>query len=392
LGDGAGAEEGSTVGELVVGRPAAKQLFTVSAPLELTSAISMTFRAGAAAENGDEPGFDAWLLDAHRALDAGLRHDLRLLLGFSGRLLYYIEELLFTFNALAPDRLDASYDEYFAHLLALPPEEFQRLAATSVVRVYADRGVTETPPDSDDPGAWRVFLWPGITRANVDEAAALLTSPQQLKLRTLALLDGFWRQTYQAEYERWLPELQRACRFAEALAHPAVEFTFSQVTGRQLPDEVAAKLRGVERVVYCPSPNLGSFIQFVLREPDLILYFNAHSVLRDQPAPRATRRAAADTLDDDAVLDGLRALADPSRMRIVDMLREQELYAQEIVGRLGISQSAVSRHLSTLEGAHLVSVRPANGMKYYAVDRARLRSLAGHLETLAEVSATTSAN
>ena len=373
------------MGELVVGRPAAKQLFTVSAPLELTSAISMTFRAGAAVEGDADPGFDPWLLDAHRALEAGLRHDLQLLLGFSGRLLYYIEELLFSFNALTPDHLDATYDEYFAYLLALPPAEFQRLGANSVVRVYADRGVTETPPASDDPNEWRVFLWPGITRANVDEVAALLTSPQQLKLRTLALLDGFWRQTYQAEYERWLPDLQRACLIAKALAHPAVEFTFSQVTGRQLPDEVAGKLRAVERVVYCPSPNLGSFIQFVLREPDLILYFNAQSVLRDQPAPRSPRRDATDLLDDEEVLDGLRALADPSRMRIVDMLRDTELYAQEIVGRLHISQSAVSRHLGTLEAAHLVSVRPANGMKYYAVDRARLRAIAGHLEALAEV-------
>ena len=369
------------MGKVVVGRPAAKQLFTVSAPLELTSAISMTFRAGAAAENGDE-GFDPWLLEAHAAMDAGLRHDLRLLLGFSGRLLYYIEELLFAFNALASDRLDASFDDYFAFLLSLPPEEFQRLGAQSVTRVYADRGVTETAPESDDPGAWRVFVWPGITRANVDEAAALLTSPQQLKLRTLALLDGFWRQTYQAEYERWLPDLQRACRYAETFAHPAVEFTFSQVTGRQLPEEVVGKLRDVERVVYCPSPNLGSYIQFVLREPDLILYFNAQSVLRDQPAPRAARGEAL-VLDTDELLDGLRALADPSRMRIVEMLRAQELYAQEIVGQLHISQSAVSRHLATLESAQLVHVRPSNGMKYYAVDGARLRALAARLEGLA---------
>lgn len=372
------------MGELVVGRPAAKQLFAVSAPLELTSAISLTFRAGA--DTGADPAFDPWLLDAHRALDAGLRHDLQLLLGFSGRLLYYIEELLFSFDALSPDRLDARYDDYFAHLAALPPEEFQRMAAASVARVYADRGVTETPPEGDDPAEWRVFLWPGITRADVDEAAALLTSPQQLKLRTLALLDGFWRQTYQGEFEQALPELQRACRYAEALAHPAVEFTFSQVTGRQLPADVALKLRDVERVVYCPSPNLGSFTQSVLREPDLILYFNAAAVLRDRPAPRAQRLAGpAREMDADEVLDDLRALADPSRMKIIEMLREEELYAQEIVGRLRISQSAVSRHLGTLESARLVTVRPQNGMKYYAVDRARLRALAARIEALADV-------
>src|SRR4051794_14508693 len=98
------------MGQLILGRPAPRQLFAVSEPLELTSAISLTFRAGAAAEN---PGFDRWLIDAWQTLDAGVRHDLELLLGFSGRQLYYIEELLFAFDALDPDRLDASFDDYF---------------------------------------------------------------------------------------------------------------------------------------------------------------------------------------------------------------------------------------------------------------------------------------
>lgn len=373
------------MGDLIVGRPAAKQLFAVSAPLELTSAISLAFRAGGADEGAADPGFDPWLLDAHRALDAGLRHDLKLLLGFSGRLLYYVEELLFSFDPLNPDRLDATYDEYFQHLTRLRPEAFQRMAAESVVRVYDDRGVTETPPEGDDPSEWRVFLWPGITRADVDEAAALITSPQQLKLRTLALYDGFWRQAYERQFTESAPDLQRACRYAEAMAHPAVEFTFSQISGRQLPREVTNAIDDVERVIYCPSPNLGEFIQFVLRQPDLILYFNAQAVLRDRPAPRGRRREPGEAIDETDVLDVLRALADPSRMRIVGMLREHELYAQEIVGRLGISQSAVSRHLATLEAAGLVSVRPANGMKYYVVDRTRLRAVAGSLDALASV-------
>ena len=81
-------------------------------------------------------------------------------------------------------------------------------------------------------------------------------------------------------------------------------------------------------------------------------------------------------------------MSDPSRMRIIEMLREREHYAQEIVARLSISQSAVSRHLSTLEDADIVTVRPANGMKYYAIDRARLRLIAQHLDSLAEVAST----
>jgi DNA-binding transcriptional ArsR family regulator len=375
---------GEAVGQLLVGRPAPKQLFAVSAPLELTSAISLMFRVAGSA-TGENPGFDDWLLDAWRALDAGLQHDLELLLGFSGRLLYYIEELLFSFDALEPDRLDAGFDEYIDHLKSLSPAHYQGMAANALVRIYRDRGLTELPPETDDPYEWRMFLRPGITRANIDEAAALVTSPEQLKRRTLALIEGFWRQGYAAEHERHRADLQRAVRFAQALAHPTVQVTFSELSGHRLPDELEARLAQVDTVVFSPSAHLGSFVQYVHYGCTLILYFDPHSVLRDRPSLARASRGDEARLNSEEVLDGLRAMSDPSRMRIIEMLREGELYAQEIVARLGISQSAVSRHLSTLESAKIITVRPANGMKYYAIDRGRLRDLAGHLDALAAV-------
>jgi DNA-binding transcriptional ArsR family regulator len=374
------------MGQLIVGRPAPKQFFVESAPLALTSGISLTFRAGAAAESSDaNPGFDPWLIDAHRSLDSGLRHDLDLLLGFSGRLLYYVEELLFAFDALEPDRLDATFDEYYTFLESLPPFEFQRLAAHSLIRVYRDRGLNEAPPESDDRYEWRMFLRPGITRADIDEAAAIITSPEQLRLRTLALLKGFWEQCYAAEYERHRAELQRAARFAQAQAHPSVAVSFSELTGHRLPDEIASHLLEIDRVVFSPTPHLGSFIQYILYQPTLILYFNPETILANRPSRSRPVPAEEAGLSTNEVLEGLRALSDPSRMKILEMLRGGELYAQEIVARLGISQSAVSRHLSTLESADIITVRPANGMKYYAIDRARLRALAAHLDSIADV-------
>lgn len=374
------------MGQLIVGRPAPKQLFAVSAPLELTSAISLTFRAASAAESDvADPGFDRWLVDAWRSLDAGLRHDLELLLGFSGRLLYYVEELLFAFEALSPDRLDASFEDYLSFLESLPAASFQEMAANALVRIYRDRGLNESAPTSDNPNEWRMFLRPGITRANIDEAAALVTSPEQLRLRTLALLDGFWRQCYQPEFERNQADLQRAVRFAQSLSHPSVQVTFQELTGHRLPPEIDGWFDEVERVVFCPSSHVGSFIQYILYPPALILYYNAASVLRNRPAQTRVARQDNAPLDTPEVLDGLRAMSDPSRMRIIEMLREGELYAQEIVAQLGISQSAVSRHLSTLESADLVTVRPSNGMKYYAIDRVRVRALSNYIESLAEI-------
>lgn len=371
------------MGQLIVGRPAPQQFVAVSAPLALTSAISLAFRAGYAIEQ-EEPAVDPWLIDAWRDMDDGLRHDLDLLLGFSGRLLYYAEELLFAFDALAPGHLGASFDEYLAFLRALPAEQFKAMAAASVVRLYQDRGLAEAPPADDDPHEWRMFLRPGITRANIDEAVSLVISPSQLKLRTLALLQGFWRDVFEAEYHAMLPELRRSVRVAQSLMHySSAQNTFAELTGHRLPEEISRRLPDVDRVVYSPSQRLGRFIQYILYPPALILYFNPATVLERKtgPARLASDDAGLSTTD---LLEGFRALSDPSRMRIIEMLREQELYAQEIVSRLGISQSAVSRHLSTLESANLVTVRPANGMKYYAVDRGRLHALASQLASMAD--------
>lgn len=377
------------MGELVVGRPVMRQLFAVSAPLVLTSAISLTFRAVDRGSASPSPDFDPWLIEARRQLPPDVQHDLDLLLGFSGRLLYYAEELLFAFDALDPDKLEARYDEYYAHLESLPAVAFQRMAANAVRRVYRDRGVYETPPESNNPDEWRMFLRPSITSADLSEVADLIVQPQELKTRTLRLIDSFWQHGYGEVYERELPNLRRAVRHAQSLAHPVVQVAFSELTGHRLPDEVAAHLADVERVTFCPSIHLGSFVQYIFYQPELILYFNPQTVLATRAEPRRKVREHGAQLSAQEALVGLKAIADPTRLNIIAMLREREHYAQEIVGKLGISQSAVSRHLSTLESASIVTVRPTHGMKYYAIDADYLRALS---EFIAGLGITHSAN
>jgi DNA-binding transcriptional ArsR family regulator len=357
------------MGELIVGRPALKLEVAVSVPLDLISAISLIYRAT------DPRRFDPWLVEARQTLDEDLQHDLDTLLGFSGRLLYYVEELLMSFDPFQPTRLVADFDTYIAHLRSLPSWAYKSMVAQSVLRVYRDRGVSEAPPADDDPAAWRAFLEPGITRADLDEVVALVLAPEQLKTRTVDLLERFWHNCYGAEFERALPEMRRALRQARSTTYQGVGAAFEDLSGHRLPEEVQLALPHVERVTFCPSYHLGNFAQFILYPPELILYFNC------QRASAVTQPQYDSSVSPD-LLPGLRALADGTRLRIIEMLRSGELYAQEIVGRLGISQSAVSRHLAMLEAADIVSVRPANGMKYYAINARRLRQLAEELEQI----------
>jgi DNA-binding transcriptional ArsR family regulator len=358
------------MGELILGQPALKIAVNTSVAFDLTSAISLMVRAT------DEHRFDSWLVDARRRLGPDTRHDLETLLGFSGRLLYYIEELLMSFEPFKPEKLEASFAEYLEHLENMPVSAYQQMAISCLQRVHTDLGMPRLDPPVDDRDAWREFIRPGITRANMDEVIDLMLAPEQLKARTVRLIERFWTECYGPEHERALPDLRHAVRQASGRTYPSVESAFTDLSGHRLPEDVRSALDHVERVTFCPSYHLGDFVQFILYPPELILYFNIEGSADD-----SARRSEPAMLPED-LLPGLRALSDGTRLRIIGMLREQEMYAQEIVGRLGISQSAVSRHLSVLESAGIVEVRPDCGMKYYAINAQRVRQIAGTLEQI----------
>jgi DNA-binding transcriptional ArsR family regulator len=59
------------------------------------------------------------------------------------------------------------------------------------------------------------------------------------------------------------------------------------------------------------------------------------------------------------------ALAEPSRRRILDLLRGGERSVGELVGPLNLSQPGVSKHLRVLREAGLVEVRPDGRQRWY---------------------------
>ncbi len=96
----------------------------------------------------------------------------------------------------------------------------------------------------------------------------------------------------------------------------------------------------------------------------------------NQEAASETLPTTAGALSEAALLELARAMADPTRLRILRYLTEGERYAQEIVGHLGIAQSAVSRHLSQMERAGLIDVSPRRSLKFYSVNADTLDALA----------------
>jgi DNA-binding transcriptional ArsR family regulator len=366
------------MGELVVGRPALRLNYVVSLPLDLVSVMSLLYRAVPGS------GLDPWLVATRRALPDELRADLDLLHGFTGRLLYYMEEPIMRFEPLRPDRADAGIDDLLSFLGGLPAAAYIDMVANALDRVHRDLGTGLTTPEWGDEPGWRRYVEPSLTTSCGDEVIALLAEPETLKARTIRLIEGIWQTAYATEYEQRLPLLREALALAAGTAGSGFAVAFAELTGNRVPATLVAGMNDVECATFSPAAHLGSFISYTIYPPDLIVYFSAPELLaRVRPqAPSngyhsaAERVAANVSLDAHDLLEGLRALGDQNRLRVIDLLSGGELYAQEIVGRLGIAQSAVSRHLALLERAGLVKVRPRGGMKYYAVDCDRLDAIA----------------
>lgn len=79
------------------------------------------------------------------------------------------------------------------------------------------------------------------------------------------------------------------------------------------------------------------------------------------------------------VVAGFKALSDPLRLRVVEMLRAQELCVCDLCDRLDVAQSKLSFHLKALKEANLIKSRQQGRWIYYRLNLAQLVELEQYL-------------
>jgi ArsR family transcriptional regulator len=82
-----------------------------------------------------------------------------------------------------------------------------------------------------------------------------------------------------------------------------------------------------------------------------------------------------------------KALADPLRLEVIELLRSQEMCVCDLCDRLGIAQSRLSFHLKTLREAGLISARQEGRWIYYRLNPAEFGALEDYLMTLRNLGA-----
>lgn len=81
----------------------------------------------------------------------------------------------------------------------------------------------------------------------------------------------------------------------------------------------------------------------------------------------------------------LSALAEPNRLRIVELLREGPRPVGEIAEQLSLRQPQVSKHLRVLNRAGLVRVRPVAQQRLYQLQAKPFRELDSWIDTFRQL-------
>lgn len=345
------------------------------APLHIEFGISLSHSILATASllcaSPEFEGLGDWLRETRARLPAELCEEICTLVGFPGRYQRFIGELV---ACLPADIFDAGFDELVAHLERLPDVHYQLIALRALAR-----GTSPSPsPDQlldllDKPSEWAGYVSKIGSEVEPDQVAALVQDGRQLKARFITALKRFWHNAYAQEFEATRPLMERSVAHHRATSRSlGFRETFAAVTGRLVPDAIAETLPEIASVFFVPNCYVGPYVAYTRSADNLYLFYNCRST----PASETTSDVAS-------LYPPLKALADETRLQILTLLQGRELYAQEIVDQLEISQPAVSRHLNLLAAAGVLQVRRDGNARYYSVNSEALRRLANALRALA---------
>jgi hypothetical protein len=286
--------------------------------------------------------------------------------------------------ALVPEDGWTSFPEYLDDLaasgsVALRDRLLRRLVNQARLRSGASYASDSLLAD------WRSYLealkaaQPG-TQVQVmlaHEAHGLLNNPALLHDLALSHLREMWEHWLAAEWQRMAPALQQAAEQmrTQVLGGKPVLEALRAAVGKDT-QEWEALNADIRRTVLVPAPHNGVTTTFLRGDTTLWICLG-----RDLFSAELVRSTPVGRME---LLHRLQALADDSRLQILELLhRHEELAAQDIIARTGITQSSASRDLNNLRNAGFVRERRVGGAnKFYRLAPNHVASTFAALEQL----------
>jgi hypothetical protein len=345
-----------------------------SSPLEIDHAVSLPHSLLATASLlCAAPRFEGlsdrlWVL--RNRVPADLLAEICHLVTFPGAYQRFTSELM---GYLPDGAADLGFNAFRSHLETIPGIHYQLIALRAL-----GRGSTPSPSPTElieltsRPEEWAAYLARVESPIAPETVAALVGDGEALKRRVLTAVSRFWQGAYATEFEATRPLMERSVAHHRAQSYrPVFRDIFVAMTGRLMPERLEALLPSISRAILMPSCYVGPYVAYSHYGQELVLFYNCRSTPSESGISNET-----------ALYPPLKALGDETRLQILALLQGQELYAQEIVERLDISQPAVSRHLNLMTAAGVLKSRREGNAKYYSIDNETLIRLAEALRAM----------
>lgn len=273
-----------------------------------------------------------------------------------------------------PDRSWPSFPAYLDHLAERDPVEMQE----SLLGSYAEMGKWEEGEyDKDEVLAsadnYLAFLTGRFGEDHVEpelekRAYEYVRQPETMQELIVSHLRKMWDEHLETEWDRVRPMLEDSVAafqqvdFSQMSKEDAINFVASEA----LDDKYGGwMMEHTEQVTFIPSAHVGPYVGRYKSGGQLWVLFGARIPEGvDVDAPDLSRADIAVRLN---------ALADDDRLRILKHISiNGEQRSQEVMEKLGLSQSASSRHLKQLSASGFLIERRCKGAKCYQLNPPRI--------------------
>jgi DNA-binding transcriptional ArsR family regulator len=310
---------------------------------------------------------------AMRTLSPALKREVRAFTPF------YVDAIP---DAFLPAAEGATFAEELTALEALPLET---LAYELARPLFHYSHVAGGRTDLADPVVReRSLSFAGFYGADCAEVARqLLDEPELACARALTLLRDYWEAAFGEEWERIRPQLEEEAEEARTRVRQGRFWELAEELRPELRVDAAAGtlVRASpheHEVVVSPSSPL-------LLVPSLYIFPHAR-VNCDGPWPLAVVYPAREVAREgrlrqapEALVRGLQAVGDPTRLRALRLIAERPRSTEELAPLVGLTEAGLSKHLRRLAAAGLVVTRRDGYYVLYDLDRERLAELGPEL-------------
>jgi DNA-binding transcriptional ArsR family regulator len=252
-----------------------------------------------------------------------------------------------------------------------PEAEQKRLACETLKRIARDGAWTAADADLFQK-MWSKESHPQ-KRESLERVLDWWSRPTELGELALSALQSYYQAFFEDEEKRVTPLLQAGLRRAKELAASlTVDELFHELSqGVQMGEEFRAA-----KYIFVPAFWTTPLILYEKLDADtMLITFGAR--------PADVSVIPGETLPD-GLVRSLKALADPTRLKILAYLSHESLTPSELARRLQLRAPTVTHHLSDLRLASLVDLSMEHGDKRYSIRKEGLDSTFANLTNFLE--------